>query len=407
MVYPALHLSYVQIPQSDLYLLFQTMRGSIDIVRREFVQDLEQFGSSSANGLSEAEVDALKRRGYLTDLPAEQELGQAATILNVLSRNVQPLVELTLDLAESSSESVDLVDKLFSLAKSIAGEHGVIKVHPEIPPASINERVMSRILDQARLHHSTVVPRLTIAAFPALTPWLKSENFHQALLISDRESLSRDVESIANNIINSFKQQVHVLWRCDVEGMDQEQLAAVLATIGRVREKYSFFTALLISGQLAHDRIENFIPIDGAFLPYISPDNEPMINMLMSLVLTPHRLNYYPFFASGAHKLACELRSNSMSYKSPAGEEVTGEMDDIVTRVESAKATSIDSVTPLIRERASCKYSLICGCGDRTNGFVNGQQECAAVYEQRLRQVLPLLVFNIQKRNTRAAGGNE
>ena len=405
MEYPALHLSYVQIPHSDLYLLFQTMRGAIDIVRREFVQDLERFGSSDAHGLSEAEVDALKRRGYLTDLSPEQEQEQDATILNVLSRNVQPVVQLTFDLSESNSDSVDFVDKLFSLAKSIAGEHGVIKVHPEIPPSSLDEQVMSRILDQARLHHSTVVPRFTIAAFPSLTPWLKSENFRHTMLVSDRETLSLEVESVANNITSFFKQQIHVLWRCDIDGMDHEQLAAVLAIIGRVRQKYSFFTTQLVSGQLAPDKIENFISVNGTFLPYISPDNEPVLNMLMSLVLTPHRINYYPFFAPGTHKLTCDLRSKNVSYKSPGGDEVSGDLNEIAARVESAKAPPTDS--PPVQERAACKYSLICGCGNATNGFVNGQPECAAAYEQRLRQVLPLLVFNIQKRNSRAAGGNE
>src|SRR5215216_1811777 len=109
MVYPAFHLSYVPIPQSDLYLLLQAMRGAVDIVLREFVQDLEHFGSSHANGLSDAEIDMLKRRGYLTDLPPEQELEQASTILNLFSRNLQPLVELSFDLSVSSGDSSDLV----------------------------------------------------------------------------------------------------------------------------------------------------------------------------------------------------------------------------------------------------------------------------------------------------------
>jgi hypothetical protein len=78
MVYPAFHLSYVQIPQSDLYLLFQAMRGAVDIVPRKFVQELERFGSSDTNGLSDAEIDTLKRRGYLTDLSPEKELGKCA-----------------------------------------------------------------------------------------------------------------------------------------------------------------------------------------------------------------------------------------------------------------------------------------------------------------------------------------
>src|SRR5215213_2112822 len=109
MVHPAFYLSYIPIPQSDLCLLLQTMRGAVDIVPREFVQELERFGSSDANGLSDAEIDTLKRRGYLTDLPAEQELEQAATILNVFSRNIQPVVELSFDLSVSSDDSSDLI----------------------------------------------------------------------------------------------------------------------------------------------------------------------------------------------------------------------------------------------------------------------------------------------------------
>ena len=405
MVYPAFHLSYVQIPQSDLYLLLQAMRGAIDIVPREFVQELERFGSSDANGLSEAEIDTLKRRGYLTDLTAKQELEQASTILNLLSRNLQPLVELTFDLSVSSSDSSDLVDELFSLANNIAGEQGTIKVYLEISSAPLDEQVMARILDRARLYRTTANPRLTIAGFQALTPWLKSENFRQALLVSDRESLSLAVDSVAENIINFFKQQIQLLWRCDIEGMSPEQLAAVLAIIQRVREKYPFFNTRLISGKLAVETIENFIPIDGTFLPYISPDNESVLNMLLSLVLTPKRVNYTPFFAPDAHQLSCELHSKCVSYKSPSGDEVIDDLDEIMARVESANATP--ALTPLIQERVTCKYALICGCQSGMNGSCNDQKECAAVFEQRLRQVLPLLVFNLQQWKGRAASSHE
>lgn len=398
MVNPAFHLSYVQIPQSDLYLLFQTMRGAVDIVPREFVQELERFVSSAANSLSEAEVDTLKRRGYLTDLPAEQELEQAATILNVLSRNLQPLVELTFDLSVSSDDSPPLVDKLFSLANSIAGDQGVIKVLLDISSASIDEQVMVRILDQARHNRSAVVPQLTIAGFASLTPWLRSENFRHAVLMSDRETLSLDVESVADNIINVFKQQIQLLWRCDIEGMDQEQLAAVLAIIRRVREKYSFFSTRFVSGQLDQATVENFIPVDGTFLPYISPENESVLNTLLSFVLTPKRINYYPFFAPDAHKLTLNLNSKRVSYKSPHGEEVSGDFDEILASVVRAKATPApEAATLLVQERVACKYSLICGCR-------SDQKECAAVFEQRLRQVLPLLVFNLQQWKARAAG---
>lgn len=408
MLNPAFHLSYVQIPQSDLYLLLQAMRGAVDIVPREFVQELERFGSSEANGLSDAEIDTLKRRGYLTDLPAEKEIEQAATILNVLSRNFQPLVELTFDLSVASGDSPELVDKLFSLANNIAGEQGTIKVYLEISSAPIDEQVMSRILDQARLYRTTANPRLTIEGFQTLAPWLKSENFRQALLLSDRESLSLAVDAVAENIISFFKQQIQLLWKCDVDGMSPEQLAAVLAIIRRVREKYPFFNTRLVSGKLAGETIENFIPIDGTFLPYISPDNESVLNMLLSLVLTPKRINYSPFFIPDAHQLACELHSKRVRYNSPSGDEVSGGVDEIVARVESANATPALAVeTPLIQERVACKYALLCGCQSGMNGSADDQKECTAVFEQRLRQVLPLMVFNLQQWKGRAASSHE
>ena len=408
MVHPAFHLSYVQIPQSDLYLLFQAMRGAVDIVPREFVQELERFGSSDANGLSDAEIDTLKRRGYLTDLPAEQEIDQAASILNLLSRNLQPVVELTFDLSVSSGDSSDLVDKVMLLANNLAGEQGTIKVCVEISSAPIDEQVMARILDQARLYRTRANPRLTIAGFQTLTPWLKSENFRQALLVSDRESLPLAVDSVADNIINVFKQQIQLLWRCDIDGMSPEQLAVVLAIIRRVREKYPFFNTQLISGKLADETIENFIPVDGTFLPYISPDNESVLNTLLSLVLTPKRINYCPFFVPDAHKLACDLHSKRVSYKSPSGDEVIGDLGEIVARVESANATPVlTAETPLIQERVTCKYALLCGCQSGMNGCSNDQQECTAVFEQRLRQVLPLLVFNLQQWKGRAASSQD
>src|SRR5215204_4090043 len=383
MVYPAFHLSYVPIPQSDLYLLLQPMRGAIDIVPREFVQELERFGSSDTNGLSDAEIDTLKRRGYLTELSPEQELEQAATILNVLSRNLQPLVELTFDLSVSSDDSSDLIEKLFSLGKNLAGEQG-------------------------RLYRSAVIPRLSTDGFETLTPWARSENFRHALLVSDRKSLSVAVDSIANNIINFYKQQIHLTWNCDIDGMSAEQLAAVIAIIKRVREKYPFFNTRLISGKLAVDTIENFIPVDATFLPYISPDNEPVLNMLLSLVLTPKRINYHPFFIPNAHKIAAELHSKRVIYTSPSRAEVSGDLDEITARVESAKATSTTALdTALIQERVNCKYALVCGCQSGMNGDAKNQKECAADFEQRLRQVLPLVVFNLQQWKGRAAAGHE
>ncbi len=408
MVYPSFHLSYIRIPQSDLYLLLHTVRGAVDIVPQEFVQELERFGSSDGSGLSEAEEDTLKRRGYLTDSPPEQELEQAATILRVLSRNLQPLVELTFNLPASiDDDSSELVEKVFSLARRIAGEQGSVKVSLEIASAAIDEQTMAHVLDQVRRHRCTVVPQLTIAGFEALTPWLKSENFRQALLVSDRENLSVDVESVANNIINFFKQQIHLLWRCDVNGMSPEQLAAIVEIIRRVRDKYPIFTTRLISDHTSQTASENWITVGETFLPFINRDNEGVLNTVLSLVLMPKRINYFPFFAPDAHKLTCELAGKRVSYKSPSGNEVSGDLNEIQSHIESTNDTPAMKTSPPVEERAACKYALICGCRQGMNGDSNGQPDCASVYEERVRHVLPLLVFNLQNWKTRAAGSGE
>ena len=59
------HLSHVQIGQQDQFLLLQTLRGAVDVVSGEMARDLCRPGLA---GLSEAEVETLKRRGYLTEL---------------------------------------------------------------------------------------------------------------------------------------------------------------------------------------------------------------------------------------------------------------------------------------------------------------------------------------------------
>jgi hypothetical protein len=384
------------------------MRGAVDIVPREFVRELERFGSSEPSSLSEAEIDSLKRRGYLTALPSEQELEQAGTVLRLLSQNFQPLVELTFHCSENIEDASGLVDELFVLAKRMAGEHGVIQTHVKISVARIDEQVMTRILDRAQTYGSTVIPQLTMAGFEALIPWLKSENFRQALLISDRENLPLAVDAVADNIINFFKQQVYLSWRCNISGMDSAQLAAVLAIVDLVRQKYPSFTTRLITDPMDQATTDNWLTIDDTFLPFISPDNESVLKTLLSFVLAPNRINYHPFFAPDAHKLSCELESKQVTYKSPSAEEVSGQFDDVRAGLENNTASPViemDAIMPLIQKRVSCKYALMCGCRNGMDGCSDDQQTCAALYEQRLRQVLPLLLFNL-KRNSRAVASH-
>lgn len=409
------HLSQLQIPQLDQFLLFQTMRGAVDIVPGELVRELEHFGGSELTALSEAELETLKRRGYLTDLSAEHQQEQARTILRVLSENLQSLVELTFrfqpDGEHASSQAapdLELVDELFSLADKIAGEQGVVLIHLEISAAHLDAQLMSRILDRAQAHNSMVIPQLTLAGLEALTPWLKSENFRHALLTTDAESMSLAVERTASHIINFFNQQIHPSWKCNINGMSAEQLEAMLLIFERVRQKYPFFKLHLVSDGIDEATVDNWITINGTALPFISADNESVLSTLLSFILMPNRINYKPFFAPGSHKLTCALETKRVTYESATGEELVEGFNHIRARFEEPverPAINVEAAT-LIPERVFCKYALVCGCNRGINECSAGDvQQCTEVYERRLQQVLPLLLFNLQKSRRLAAEG--
>lgn len=414
MVYRSFHLSHVQIPQLDRFLLFQTMRGAIDIVPGEIVRELEQFGGSQSSSLSEAEIETLKRRGYLTELSAEQEQEQARTILRVLSGNLPSLVELTFrfqhdsEHPSSTQDAADLVDHLFSLAKKIAGEQGNVLTHLDIPSAQIDARLMDGILDRAQADNSVVLPQLTIGGFEALAPWLKSENFRHAVLTTDRENMSLDAENVANDIINFFKQQVHPSWKCNINGMSAEQLEAMLSIFRRVRQKYPFFSLHLVSDNInAEATTDGLLTINGASLPFISMDNEAVLGTLMSFILMPSRINYKPFFAPDSHKLTYALTTEQVTYASATGKEWIEGFDRIrahFAETPSLPAMNAGATAAPIEERAFCKYALVCGssCG-RSECSASDERLCAEIYERRLQQVLPLLLFNLQKSGEQAA----
>jgi hypothetical protein len=415
MLYPSFHMAHVQISSLDQFLLFQTMHGAVDIVPGEVMRELENFTDPESSALSEVEIETLKRRGYLTELSAEQEQEQARIILRVLSEKLQPSVDLTLRLPQNGEPSssldvpaADLIDRLFLLAKKIAGEQGTIVVRLEIPSAYIDPQLMTHILDRAQTHYSPVLPQLTIVALEALTPWMKSENFRQILLVSDRHNMSIDVESTTNNIINFLNHQVPPSWKCHIDDMTSEQLEAMLSIFERVRQKYPFFSLHLVSNRIDAAVGDNRVTINGASLPFISEDNEAVLNSLTSFIWMPQRINYKPFFAPRAHKLTCDLYSKRVTYESATGAETIADLEHIEAcfdEAEAQPAVNPEATRALIENRLSCKYALVCGsnCGIRESPDADGR-ECGQMYERRLQQVLPLLFFNLQKRHQAAAG---
>jgi len=403
----------------DQFLLFQTMRGAIDIAPGEIIRGLGHLGDSEVSALSEAEIETLKRRGYLTELSAQEEQEQARTILRVLSEKLHSPVELTFRLqtdggrqsSQDDNDAAGLIDKLFSLADKTADEPVRVVTNVEIPFAHINAQLMTRILDQAQAHNSMVLPQLAFAGCEALTPWLKSENFRHALLISDRDNLSLAVENAANKIINFFDQQVHPSWKCNISGMSSQQLETILLIFERVRQKYASFTLCLVGDAIDETAIDNWVTINETSLPFISPENEIVLSTLFSFVLMPNRINYQPFFAPGSHKLTCVFETKQVTYESPCGEKIIGEFDQIGAGFEeSIRPTAGDKAATmaLIQQRVSCKYALLCRCNPGVSECSSGNGlQCADVYERRLRQVLPLLLFNLKKSKPRAVAGAE
>lgn len=396
MIYPSFHISHVQIPSLDQFLLFQTMRGAVDIVAGEVMRELDHFGESDST-LSETEIETLKRRGYLTELSAREEQEQARTILRVLSEKLQSPVELVFRFPRSQPvvDVDDIIDTLFSLVNKIAGEQATVLIRLEIDHPYIDAQLITRILDEAQAHNGVVLPQVTIAALEALTPWVKSENFRQVLIISDRESLSLDIDSTANSIINFFNRQVHPAWKCHVNGMTSEQLETMLSVFKRVRQIYPFFSLHLIS-----DRVDdNRVTVNGTSLPFISQENETVLNTLWSLIRLPQRINYKPFFAPGPHKLICDLDTKQVTYEPATGKDTIECFEQIKARFNDLTAQPpVKPEAALIENRLSCKYALICGSSCGIHECPGGdERQCAEVYERRVQQVLPLLLFNLQK----------
>jgi hypothetical protein len=372
------------------------------------VRDLMRLGGPEPAGLSEPEVETLKRRGYLTELSAEQELEQARAILRVLSGNLQRLVELNFvfppHAEQPSSPAVTdggLVDELFSSAYGLAGEQCSVITNLEIFAPRVDAAVVTSILETAHTHDSVVLPQLTMAGLDAIKPWLKSENFRTVIITSDATNMPTDVERAADDIASLFDHQIHASWKCRIDGMSVGQLEALSLIYERVRQKYSFFKIHLVSDQMEETAPPDSVAAGATSLPYISSDNETVLGTLMSLILMPSRVNYNPFFKPQSYKLTCAVDTGEVTYQAADAKKVAGFGPAGARLRESMERLPADVGAALARvaEGELCKYALICGCRRGVNGCPAVESgECAALYERRLRQVLPLLLFNLRKR---------
>lgn len=402
------YLSHVQIAQLDQFLLLQTIRGAVDVVPGEMMRDLMGFGGPRPDLLSEPEVEALKRRGYLTELSAAEESEQARAILRVLSGNLQRLVELDFvfptDAERATSPAVAggaLVDELFSLAYEMAGEQGRVIANLEIPSARVDADAVASIIETAQSRDSVILPQLTFDGLDAIKPWLKSENFRNVIINSDAANMPAEAGRLADDIVSLFDRQVHPSWKCQVDGMSAAQLEAVALIYERVRQKYSFFRINLVSDRMDETAPPASVAAGGVGLPCISADNETVFGTLLSLVFGPSQINYKPFFEPESHKLTCAVDTGRVTYRAGGGEESEG-LDAARAQLGEAMARVPSDVSAAVARAAEgelCKYALVCGCRRGVNGCPAVESgQCAALYERRLHQVLPLLMYNLRKR---------
>jgi len=394
------HFVCVPIRQTNRFLLFHTLRGAVDLVPEEIGIALER-GEDIHSILSDEEAESLKRRSYLTGQTRDQEIEQSLAALRIAAKNSRPSIELTFRFPPvapyRTTEGSDRLDEFFSVASELEQDGLLVLVKLEISSPEVDRELMDRILEASIARDYAIILEVTMAGIDALWPWLKSENFRHVTLISDRSNLSPDVGGIAEKIVLYFERQVYVSWKCNVCGMSAEQVEAVRAIRDRVRQKYSNFILLLLSDEREGEAEPYSLPSDGGHLPVVNSENVGVLLTMMRFVTRSDLINYNPFFSLEPDNLIYDLASGQLFYRSAASDAAFRDVNELrqnirVSKVQPLSLESIEqgSACP------SCKYALVCGrdwIGKCGHPDVN---RCAASFEQRLKQVLPLLFFNLQ-----------
>jgi hypothetical protein len=394
------HFVCVPIRQTNRYLMFHTLRGAVDLVSDEIGLALER-GEEINSMLSEVEAESLKRRGYLTGQTREQEEEQSHAALSIAARNTRPSVELIFRFPSSApyrtAEGSDRLDEFFSVAADLEQGGLLVLVKLEISSPEVDRELMDRILEVAIARDYAIILEVTMAGIDALWPWLKSENFRHVTLISDKSNMSPDAGRIAEKIALFFERQVYVSWKCNVDGLSAEQIDAVRAIRDRVRQKYSNFILLLLSDEREGEAEPYSLPSGGGHLPVVNSENVGVLLTMLRFVTRSDLINYNPFFSLEPDKLIYDLASEELFYQSAGSEVSLSDVNELrqYIRIPEERPLSLE----IIEQGSacpSCKYALVCGRDWIGKCGYPDINRCAASFEQRLKQVLPLLFFNLQ-----------
>jgi hypothetical protein len=401
-MHASFHVAFVPIPHSGRHLIFQTLKGAVDLIPEELAATLRQFDGGSAASLSEQEVDTLTRRGYLTDETPEQEQAQAETVLRLAAKNLRSVVEIAFRFSaggppESEGPAdPEAIDEVFLLGASAAKRDQLISVAIEIAAPEIAPRLVERILGHSAERDYPIVPVVTPQGLGALSPWRQSQNFQFVILETDASNMPVEAAELAESIVSYFERQIHVGWRCDVDGLSPDQVAAIDAVRRQVREKYPSFMVWPVSPATDGTAEAGHLADHGSHIPYISADNESVLRTLFRFLTTPRQVNYTPFFQPETARLVFTVAANQLSYDSPA----VGAVDGFAAVRAAIEAEDPPPPAGFWPPRAgaaeclSCRYSLVCGRDwIKAYGYPTAT-ECAGRFERRLQQVLPLLLFN-------------
>jgi hypothetical protein len=407
-MHTSFHLAQVQIPHTDNTLLLQTFRGAVDIIPREVALAVQDFDDSKAL-LSEAEVETLIKRGYLTEHTPRQELEQAHAVMRLSAKNFRRLVELTLRLppvaAGGLARATD-VEAVFSLASTIAGDTGMVAAHLEILSPTVDQTVLGHILAAALERGHPIMPTVSISGLNAVGSWAKSEYFNQLMLVTDASSAS-DFDGLDAKIIALFERQIHTSWTCRIDGMSAAQLESILGVRERVRQKYANFVVYFFADEYDGTKAPGSINVRGVEVPFVSAENEAVLGTLLRLILMPSLINYNPFFQPQGEKLEVDLAENRLTYRTGSGRSFVGDLEGLRAQVEDGSSAEgpeeLWNAARSATECLACKYSLVCGRDWLGAGGFPDARRCARSFEQRIAQTLPHLLF-ILRGNWRPPG---
>ncbi len=400
-MHASFHTVLIPVQHSDRFLLFHTLRGAADLIPGEVAAALEPTAAVSTESLTPQEIETLSGRGHLTDRPVEQEQEQARAVLRLAANNSRRPIDFVLRFpADNPSARMDpeTIREIFSLAEQVAdGE--MITIRLEVATPKIDAETIDHILSLASRLDYPILPTINLAGMDALQPWLRSENFQIAVLETDSFDLPVDVEAISNRVINYFERQVHVSWRCIVDGMSPEQLEAVHQIRERVRLAYPSFMVSLVSKECEGTVEPTWHPASGFRVPYISSENELLMNTLFRFITSPKQINYSPFFQSEPVRIVFTAGADEPVYDSPESGSTVKGFDEVRARIEDESLKGPVDFMSMERQGAeclSCKHALVCGREWIGKYGYKDSGECAESLELRMKQVMPLLLYNLR-----------